>query len=85
MGDTVSSLIWLRRIAWMQLGNAMRAGPVPLSRLLNALRQNSSSLEHIREHTITIIDHLGTNIPMPFLFCSTWEVGFSLFTDQPKS
>ena len=38
------------------------------------LRQGPLSLRHVQVDMITVVDHLGRNIPVPILFCSAWTV-----------
>ena len=37
-------------------------------------------LRHIQINKVLVVDHLGRNLPVPTLFCSTWKVDFFSFT-----
>ncbi|KIM81318.1 hypothetical protein PILCRDRAFT_507981 [Piloderma croceum F 1598] len=53
-------LVALNSIFWEDLGNKLRA----------------ASLRNIQVTKILVLDHLGQYIPVPTMFCSTWE-GFN--------
>jgi hypothetical protein len=62
----------------MELGNGLRAGHVSLKDFHAYLKQGPTYLHHIQVDKVLVIDHLGRNIPVPVIFCSTWQVsGFS--------
>jgi hypothetical protein len=52
----------------------MRTGRVSLEYFYSRLRQGPLSLRRVQVDMITIVDHLGRNIPVPILFCSAWTV-----------
>lgn len=58
------------------LGNGLRAGRASLEEFSTYFRQGpaSASLRNIQVTKILVMDHLGQNIPVPTMFCSTWEV-----------
>ena len=58
----------------MDLGDELRAGLATLQRFHDLFSQRLPSLYHIKLHTVEIISHLGENIPVPTIFCSTWNV-----------
>jgi hypothetical protein len=64
-------------IVWDDLGNELRAGRVSLGEFRAYLNQGpaTASLHNIQVTNILVMDHLGQNIPIPTMFCSTWEVG----------
>jgi hypothetical protein len=68
-------------ISWEDIGNELRAGHVSLEEFRTYLSQGpaSTSLHSIQVTKILVIDHLGQNIPVPTMFCSTWEVRLSWF------
>ena len=40
-------------------------------------------LRDIQFLKVTVVDHLGQNIPVPTIFCTEWKVGFSLQYTSP--
>jgi len=62
----------------MDLGNELRASHVPIERFSASLRQRLLPLHHIQINKVLVVDHLGRNLPVPTLFCSTWKVDFIL-------
>jgi hypothetical protein len=63
-------------IVWEDLGNELRAGRISLDEFRTYLNQGpaTASLRNIQVTKILVMDHLGQNIPIPTMFCSTWEV-----------
>lgn len=59
----------------MDLGHEMQARFVSIEEVHAVLRQGPGSLGHIQENSVLVVDHLGANIPVSTLFCSTWQVG----------
>lgn len=55
----------------MDLALEMRARFVSIEEVHVVLGQGPNSLRHIQENSV---DHLGTNISISILFCSTWQV-----------
>jgi len=53
----------------------LQAGRVSLSYFLACLKDGPSFLGHIRLDTVLVVDHLGERIPVPTMFCATWNVG----------
>ena len=39
------------------------------------LQNGPRSIRGIKDNTIDVVDPLGETIPVPTLFCMTWEVG----------
>jgi hypothetical protein len=67
-------------IYWEDLGNKLRAGRLSLQEFRTYSSQGpaSASLRNIQITKILVLDHLGQYIPVPTMFCSTWEVRFFL-------
>ena len=65
----------LLSVSWEALGNGLPAGRVSLRDFYRSLSDGPPSLQHIQVASILVVDHLGRNIPVPTMFCSTWEVG----------
>jgi hypothetical protein len=61
----------------MDIGNEFRAGRVSLARFRELLNRRLPFLDHIKIDSVRVVDHLGQNIPVPIMFCSTWKVSFS--------
>jgi hypothetical protein len=61
----------------MEHTNGLRASRVSIKDFFAYLSQGPSSLHHIQVDKILVVDHLGRNIPVPTIFCSTWRVGIS--------
>jgi hypothetical protein len=66
-------------IGWMDHGHEFHTGQLSIARFYHSLRQYMLPLRHIQINKILVVDHLGRNIPVPTLFCSTWKVDFILF------
>jgi len=62
----------------MEHGDEMRTLQVAVGELSAFLRQGPRSLGQLHDDTVRVVDALGMSIPVPILFCSTWEVGFVL-------
>lgn len=63
------------RDVWPELERGM--GEETLAELANfhfLLEQESASLQHIKVDAVIVIDHLGRNLPVPLIFCSSWQV-----------
>ena len=59
----------------MDLGNELRpTARMRIEIFSFSLRQYLFPLRHIRIHTVLLVDHLGRNLPIPELFCSSWKV-----------
>jgi hypothetical protein len=56
----------------------LRAGRVSLREFLARLKEGSDFLHDIQIHKVLVVDHLGRNIPVPIVFCSSWKVSFSV-------
>lgn len=67
-----SSMVYLRA-SWKELGNGVRSGSVSPEHFNRFLHQKSGSLPYIHVK-ILVVDHLGRNLPIPIVFCSTLEV-----------
>jgi hypothetical protein len=68
--------IIITRVSWDDLENSLSAGRVSLKDFHALLQQGPESLRHIQIDNILVVDHLGRNIPVPTMFCSTWKVDF---------
>ncbi|KIM76410.1 hypothetical protein PILCRDRAFT_649108 [Piloderma croceum F 1598] len=66
-------LMALNSVSWTEFGNRLHAGRFPLMDFLSYLRQGPSFLRYIQVHTVLVVDHLGQNIPVPTMFCSSWK------------
>jgi hypothetical protein len=58
----------------MELANGLRAGHVSLKDFYAYLKQGPTYLHNIQVDKVLVVDHLGRNIPVPAIFCSTWKV-----------
>jgi hypothetical protein len=56
------------------LGNGLSAGQLSLKDFHALLQLDPKSSRHIQVENILVVDHLGRNIPVPTMFCSTWKV-----------
>jgi hypothetical protein len=68
--------LMIRRVSWNEFGDKLRTGSEASIREFISLTRYRSSLHHIPVSTVLVIDHLGQNIRVPILFCSTWKVDF---------
>ena len=75
---TSHSVINKHSVAWMDLGNELRTSHVSIERFSASLRQRLLPLRHIQINKVLVVDHLGRNLPVPTLFCSTWKVDLIL-------
>lgn len=66
-------------VVWVELGNDLCTGHLSLNQFHALLGQRLTSLHHISVETVSVVDHLGRDIPVPTIFCSTWKVGFVSF------
>ena len=65
----------------MELGNGLRAGRVSLQDFRAALSHGPLSLRYIQLDKVVVVDHLGRNIPVPTMFCSTWKVSYFILAN----
>jgi hypothetical protein len=61
-------------MTWEDLGNDLRAGRVSIKDFRDYFSRGPASLHDIPVTNIQIVDHLGQNIPVPIMFCSSWKV-----------
>lgn len=61
-------------VTWIELGNDLRSGHIPLSTFYKSLRERLPPLRYIQLESVLVVDHLGQNMPIPTIFCSTWKV-----------
>ena len=59
---------------WEDLGTHLRAAPLTLKEFRAYFRRGPASLRDIQITSIKILDHLGNDIPVPIMFCSSWGV-----------
>jgi hypothetical protein len=58
----------------MPLANELRTGCMFLHEFRVAMNYGPLSLNGIQVRKIIVVDHLGVNIPVPEIFCSTQRV-----------
>ena len=61
-------------VEWTKFGNQLPRGLASVHTFSACLKQRLPFLHHIPLNAVRVVDHLGQNIPVPTLFCSTWEV-----------
>ena len=63
------------------VADGLRTGHASLEEFRGLLNRRLPFLSHIKLSAVYVVDHLGQNIPVPAMFCSTWKVYFfpSLF------
>jgi len=61
-------------VEWMKFGGQLSLSRESLKRFFASLRRCRPFLHHIPLISVQVVDHLGQNIPVPILFCSTWKV-----------
>jgi hypothetical protein len=61
-------------VAWTDIGDRLRAGHAFLDVFHGSFIRHLPFLGHIKLDTVRVVDHLGQNIPVPTIFCSTWQV-----------
>ncbi|KDR84462.1 hypothetical protein GALMADRAFT_714501 [Galerina marginata CBS 339.88] len=67
----VTLLMVLNSVGWMDSGN--QSNYLIEGRMYTENRGCSRSLHGVKDHTIEVVDPLGETIPIPILFCVTWE------------
>ena len=55
-----------------------------LAELYSRLELESTSLGHIIVDTVTVVNHLGMKLPVPLIFCSSWEVRIPDVMDESR-
>ena len=55
-------------------GSSVRAENISFADFNRLLQQGPPFLRHIQVSKVTVVDHLGRNIPVPTIFCSAWQV-----------
>ncbi|KDR77983.1 hypothetical protein GALMADRAFT_244947 [Galerina marginata CBS 339.88] len=60
----VTLLLTLNSVVWMDCG---------LNEGQSFIRNGTHSIRSIKDHTIDVVDPLGETLPVPTLFCVTWE------------
>jgi hypothetical protein len=74
----IDTLCITYRMAWENLGHKLRAGSVSLKEFRAFFSQGPASLHDIQVTSINVVDHLGENIPVPTIFCSSWKARLCL-------
>ena len=64
--------IW--SVAWTDIGNELHTGFVSLTKFHALYSNRLPSMCHIKLDAVDVVSHLGYNIPIPAMFCVTWEV-----------
>ncbi|KAF8336038.1 hypothetical protein F5887DRAFT_988374 [Amanita rubescens] len=54
-------------------GSSVRAQNISPANFNRLLQQGPPFLRHIQVSKVTVVDHLGRNIPVPIIFCSVWQ------------
>ena len=62
----------------MDLGNELSFGSIPLRSFHDLFSKRLPFLGHIKLSAVNVVSHLGDIIPVPTLFCTTWEVLFKI-------
>jgi hypothetical protein len=73
----------LDSIPWQELDCELRTGRLSLEDFHAILHRGPTSLRHIQLNAVLVVDHLGRNLPVPTIFCSSWKVNPSLFMCSP--
>ncbi|KZP12973.1 hypothetical protein FIBSPDRAFT_936589 [Athelia psychrophila] len=68
-----SCILALGRAAWPELEQRPQAEAVALADFYSLLQQEWASLRHIKVDTVIVVDHLGRNLPVPKIFCNSWQ------------
>lgn len=58
--------------------NEFCANDISLKQFRALLTERLPSLGHIQVNAVKVVDHLGRIVPIPTVFCSTWEVIYSI-------
>ncbi|KAF7982996.1 hypothetical protein HWV62_24610 [Athelia sp. TMB] len=64
-------LLALGRAAWPELERGTDA-LAQLAELYSSLESELASLRHLEVDTVTVVNHLGRNMPVPLIFCKSW-------------
>jgi hypothetical protein len=62
--------------SWNEFGSSARAAGISPQDINRLLQHGPPPLRHIQVNRVMVVDHLGRNIPVPTIFCSTWEVRY---------
>ncbi|KZP08602.1 hypothetical protein FIBSPDRAFT_938930 [Athelia psychrophila] len=57
----------------LALGRGQGETDVVLADFYSLFEQEAASLRHIPLDAVIVIDHLGRNLPMPTMFCNSWQ------------
>ncbi|KAF8586183.1 hypothetical protein K439DRAFT_1631944, partial [Ramaria rubella] len=60
-------------VQFAELGSDIKELRVHIKDMQTYLQHGPRSLRHVQEDKLIVTDHLGQKIPIPILFCSTWE------------
>ncbi|KAF7983574.1 hypothetical protein HWV62_21174 [Athelia sp. TMB] len=66
-------LLALGRAAWPELERGSKDTLAHLAIFYCQLEQESASLRHIIVDSVTVINHLGSEMPIPLIFCHSWS------------
>ncbi|KIM74459.1 hypothetical protein PILCRDRAFT_14367 [Piloderma croceum F 1598] len=67
------SLMALHSVEWVEVADGLRTGHATLKGFHGLLNRRLPFLSHIKLNAVHVVDHLGQNIPVPAMFCSTWK------------
>jgi hypothetical protein len=67
-------------VSWGSLMDELRTNHTSIEELEALLNQGPAVLRHIQVDKVIVVNHLGQNIPVPTIFCSRWEVEFTMFS-----
>ncbi|KAF7966177.1 hypothetical protein HWV62_39756 [Athelia sp. TMB] len=66
-------LLALGRAAWPELERGPEDTLARLALFYCQLEQESASLRHIIVDAVTVVNHLGSEMPIPLIFCHSWS------------
>ncbi|KZP08420.1 hypothetical protein FIBSPDRAFT_1052392 [Athelia psychrophila] len=77
-------ILALGSAAWPELERG-KEGKTALADFYSLFAQESASLRHIQVDTVIVIDHLGRNLPVPTIFCNSWQDFHTVIVGHSKS
>ncbi|KZP26726.1 hypothetical protein FIBSPDRAFT_1040489 [Athelia psychrophila] len=78
-------ILALGSAAWPELDRGQGETTVVLADFYSLFEQEAASLRHIPLDAVIVIDHLGRNLPMPTMFCNSWQDFHVVITGYCKS
>ncbi|KAF7969479.1 hypothetical protein HWV62_27275 [Athelia sp. TMB] len=69
-----SCILALTRAKWPQLQRLPGVDVAALAAFYGILERDAAHLQHIKIDVIYVIDHLNRTLPVPTMFCDSWEV-----------